>query len=240
MASHSSKRSIDDIIGSIRNIVEGSRNAPNGHTVANDDVGPLVDLTDLPDAPRASHPVTRGRDRHAEPVAAPFMQDDLEATVLGPVDTGDYAGPEIDEIANDHDALEPTDSGQLAEIAATVERNLEWMTAPPASARRPAAQPQYEKFEALKATIDRPAPKPRPPIEPLRLESTEIAAIGAPMPAAEPLQVQDEGVDAMLDEAMLRPIIREWLDDNLPPIVERLVREELRSAIDGRSAARSR
>ena len=37
--------------------------------------------------------------------------------------------------------------------------------------------------------------------------------------------------DPVIDEAMMRPIIREWLDDNLPPLVERLVREELERAM---------
>ncbi|MEC9343490.1 MAG: DUF2497 domain-containing protein [Pseudomonadota bacterium] len=28
-------------------------------------------------------------------------------------------------------------------------------------------------------------------------------------------------------EALLRPMLREWLDDNLPKLVERLVRDEI-------------
>ncbi|WP_420867633.1 PopZ family protein [Afifella marina] len=33
---------------------------------------------------------------------------------------------------------------------------------------------------------------------------------------------------------MLRPMLKEWLDDNLPPLVERLVREEIERVSRGR------
>ena len=32
-------------------------------------------------------------------------------------------------------------------------------------------------------------------------------------------------------EAMLRPMLQEWLDTNLPPLVERLVREEIERVV---------
>ena len=34
-------------------------------------------------------------------------------------------------------------------------------------------------------------------------------------------------------EEMLRPMLREWLDDNLPTLVERLVREEIERVARG-------
>ncbi|MGO7209224.1 PopZ family protein, partial [Rhizobium ruizarguesonis] len=34
-------------------------------------------------------------------------------------------------------------------------------------------------------------------------------------------------------EDMLRPMLREWLDDNLPTLVERLVREEIERVARG-------
>jgi cell pole-organizing protein PopZ len=33
---------------------------------------------------------------------------------------------------------------------------------------------------------------------------------------------------------MMRPMLRDWLDDNLPPLVERLVREEIQRVSRGR------
>jgi cell pole-organizing protein PopZ len=42
-----------------------------------------------------------------------------------------------------------------------------------------------------------------------------------------------ELADSMVRE-MLRPMLKQWLDHNLPPIVERLVREEIQRAARGR------
>ena len=64
-----------------------------------------------------------------------------------------------------------------------------------------------------------------------------------PAVSADPLQSQFHtlaerlmpNAPPLIDEATLRPIVREWLDDNLPPMVERLVREELQKAISGKS-----
>ena len=61
------------------------------------------------------------------------------------------------------------------------------------------------------------------------------AIVEASLPAvATPMIGPGAVADPVLDDAMLRPIIREWLDDNLPPLVERLVREELERAVTGR------
>ena len=67
-------------------------------------------------------------------------------------------------------------------------------------------------------------------------DAAAAAQLPAVMPAAEGPVVDavPHIADPVIDEAMLRPVIREWLDDNLPPMVERLVREELRKAIGGR------
>ena len=37
---------------------------------------------------------------------------------------------------------------------------------------------------------------------------------------------QPQTVEDLMKE-MLRPMLKAWLDDNLPPLVERLVREEI-------------
>jgi uncharacterized protein len=42
-----------------------------------------------------------------------------------------------------------------------------------------------------------------------------------------------ELADGMVRD-MLRPMLKQWLDDNLPPIVERLVREEIQRVARGR------
>jgi uncharacterized protein len=45
-------------------------------------------------------------------------------------------------------------------------------------------------------------------------------------PQVQPLPGSGQTVEQMVAE-MLRPMLKQWLDDNLPPIVERLVQQEL-------------
>ncbi|MDD9909980.1 MAG: DUF2497 domain-containing protein [Ahrensia sp.] len=54
--------------------------------------------------------------------------------------------------------------------------------------------------------------------------------------AAELLQDRSPEIDAMLSD-MMRPIIRKWLGDNLPTLVERLVREEIERVSRGKRAS---
>jgi cell pole-organizing protein PopZ len=86
-------------------------------------------------------------------------------------------------------------------------------------ARRPA--PQAEK----------PAPKPSfdepPAVAPLVSATTEAAVSSAFGDLANTvLSGNTRTLDDLVKE-MLRPMLKSWLDTNLPPLVERLVREEV-------------
>jgi cell pole-organizing protein PopZ len=64
-------------------------------------------------------------------------------------------------------------------------------------------------------------------------QATEAAALsfGALSAGLEARSV--ELADGMVRD-MLRPMLKQWLDDNLPPIVERLVRDEIQRVARGR------
>ena len=68
---------------------------------------------------------------------------------------------------------------------------------------------------------DRPAP-PRPS---RRCRSSSPAA-SATEERELPLGAVNRTLEDMVRE-LLRPMLKEWLDDNLPPLVERLVRDEI-------------
>ena len=113
------KRSIDEIIGSIRSIVD--RTEPGPRPVANDDIRADIesgwrdtsDLVDVPDLPRAAaNPMV-------EPVAAP-VPDPIVPDVIGTEDD-DELDPFVDPLGHHAGAV---DAAQMAEIAAAVERNL--------------------------------------------------------------------------------------------------------------------
>ncbi len=100
-----------------------------------------------------------------------------------------------------------------------------------------------------------PAPKPEPPRPPA---PEPVAPVFAPPPAAEQpqeAQLLSSGTDASVAAAfgnlshtilsanartlddlvaeMLRPMLKNWLDDNLPSLVERLVRAEIERVARG-------
>jgi cell pole-organizing protein PopZ len=58
-----------------------------------------------------------------------------------------------------------------------------------------------------------------------------LSGAGSPPPSASP---RDPALDALTRE-MLRPMLTEWLDANLPALVERLVQAEIARIVGGRS-----
>lgn len=102
---------------------------------------------------------------------------------------------------------------------------------PPAAAVLP-------RVETAWVPPPRPAPEaPQPPPTPEeRLLSpgrdSEVAAAFGSLSRAvfspEPRTIED------LTKELLKPMLRDWLDDNLPPLVERLVREEIERVARGR------
>jgi len=71
--------------------------------------------------------------------------------------------------------------------------------------------------------------------EPPLLSAASGAKIGASFEAlAESLLLRDPRMIERLTREMLRPMLKEWLDDNLPNVVERLVRAEIERVARGR------
>jgi uncharacterized protein len=74
--------------------------------------------------------------------------------------------------------------------------------------------------------------KPIPEAELLSCEA--IAAVGSAIRTlAETVKKHDPPLEHLVRET-LRPVLKSWLDDNLPPIVGRMVQAELERAIRGR------
>jgi cell pole-organizing protein PopZ len=79
-----------------------------------------------------------------------------------------------------------------------------------------------------------PAPAAEEPSEPALLSPASGAKIGASFEAlAESLLLRDPRMIERLAREMLRPMLKEWLDDHLPDVVERLVRAEIERVARG-------
>jgi len=102
----------------------------------------------------------------------------------------------------------------------------------PVAANAPTAAPPHARDAAISwgATVELPAAHP-PRIEPERrgilseISGRKVAAAFEELNEAL-LANRRKTLDQMAEE-MLRPMLQEWLDNNLPQMVERLVREEI-------------
>ncbi len=159
-----------------------------------------------------------------------------------PVAEASEAGPAVSAVDRSeiHDgvelaieqALEGVDPDEIRAETAAQQRQPAAHTAPHARAVVP---PRLHAAE-----LPRPEPEPPPPMpapEPSRglLSPRANAAVAASFDdlareiAARGIRDVDQTV-----EDLLRPMLRAWLDDNLPLMVERLVREEIERVSRGR------
>jgi len=116
----------------------------------------------------------------------------------------------------------------------------------PPQAAATSAPPQFRKIEGLSdVSFDDSEPKPAPPrneTAALRLGSengllsreTSAAVDSAFNALAQTVLVQNARTLEDLVREMLRPMLKSWLDDNLPGMVERLVRAEIERVARGR------
>jgi cell pole-organizing protein PopZ len=163
--------------------------------------------------------------------AGPNSQDDIDALLAG-LDTA-TAAPEVrapepePEPEPEPDVLELTDDMAMdpeptpAPPSPSFRRveprdDLEFAEAPPA---RPTPPPSY-------APVDFDAP-PLPPQQPILAQSTVSAVESAFNSLAHTVLSSNARTLEDLVKEMLRPMLKSWLDDNLPGLVERIVKAEI-------------
>lgn len=199
--------SMDEILASIRRIIEDSESSPvappvAAKAVANDD--PAVGARPAPATLRAAEPEPA---RPQEPVR---LSADLAR--------------ELDRVATSKATPEPKPAPQRP-LAGE----------PQAPVQAPVQAPAQASLAAIKAaegaepprTAEKPAaPRTERPAPILSAgTSRQVAAAFEELSNAY-AQSRLRSFEEMAEE-MLRPMLRDWLDNNLPGLVERLVREEI-------------
>jgi hypothetical protein len=143
------------------------------------------------------------------------------------------AEPEPDEAGFGEASAEP-ESG-VDEQSADILELTESMAAPP-----PASAPQFRTIDgasdvSFDDAAERPAPPPAAePASQLISRSTRVAVDSAFNSLAQTVLVQNARTLEDLVREMLRPMLKSWLDDNLPSMVERIVRAEIERVSRGR------
>jgi uncharacterized protein len=111
---------------------------------------------------------------------------------------------------------------------------------PPPVARAPEPKPQPEPEPEPEPFLEPPpqpaarASRPEPETEFLVSPATDASVSGAFNLLAHTVLTQNARTLEDLVKEMLRPMLKSWLDDNLPAVVERLVRAEIERVSRGR------
>ena len=208
--------SMEEILASIRRIIaddDGAKGAPKAAEPA-------------PPPPRMAPPPPPAKPVIMPPAAA--MQEDEIVEAL----------PEPEAIAPEPEPIPPL------EPASDILDLTEQMAEPP-----PQADVGFRTIDGASDIVFEEAPPPPSPVEPPaawsapsrdRAERTLIsAATGAAVDSAfntlaQTVLVQNGRTLEDLVREMLRPMLKTWLDDNLPGMVERLVRAEIERVSRGR------
>jgi cell pole-organizing protein PopZ len=151
-----------------------------------------------------------------EVAAAPEPDDVLDlAEVAEPVVRPRVVAPEPEPAMIDFDAID---------FDEPVAMEPEPIPEPPAPPPPPSPPPQ-PVFQAA---------RPEPELETLVSPATDASVSGAFNLLAHTVLTQNARTLEDLVKEMLRPMLKSWLDDNLPAVVERLVRAEIERVSRGR------
>lgn len=236
--------SMEEILASIRRIIADDEAKPPPAEAAKPAPAPAAapapkpqTMADIPPSkvapakPAAEKPAPPPAAKPAAPApaadAGPNNQDDIDALLAG-LDEATPA-PEIraPEPEPEPDVLELTDEMAMdpeptpAPPPPSFHRveprdDLEFAETPPP---RPTPAPSY-------APVDFDAP-PLPPQQPILAQSTVSAVESAFNSLAHTVLSSNARTLEDLVKEMLRPMLKSWLDDNLPGLVERIVKAEI-------------
>ncbi|MBR0861503.1 PopZ family protein [Bradyrhizobium sp. YCK136] len=240
--------SMEEILASIRRIIADDEAKPPPADTAKPEkaaapAAPPKPMNDIP--PSKVAPAKPAAEKPAPPPAAkpapppppapaadvgPNSQDDIDALLAG-LDTATSA-PEVrapdpepepepdvleltDDMAMDPEPTPPPPPPSFRKVEPR--DDLEFAESPPP---RPApAPPSY-------ASVDFDAP-PLPPQQPILAQSTVSAVESAFNSLAHTVLSSNARTLEDLVKEMLRPMLKLWLDDNLPGLVERIVKAEI-------------
>ena len=210
---------MEEILASIRRIIaddEGKARAPEPPKPAAAPAPPPRPAAPPPEPAAAAPPPAQA------PSPAPASQDEIDAMLAG-MDMEKSATASDEGVA---DVLDLTES----------------MTAPaPQPPMFRAIEGQSDVFFAEESQEPPPPPYQEPPPRPAPVESALLSAAtthavdAAFNTLAHTVLSQNARTLEDLVKDMMRPMLKAWLDDNLPSLVERVVRAEIERVSRGRS-----
>lgn len=251
--------SMEDILASIRRIIADDEAKPEPAPTAERQPAPparaaIADPAARPSpkpapaAPPRAAPPARAADVKPQPAPAPAAaatnsQDDIDAMLAGldAETTADEVRP-VAAPAPVEDVLELSemavvDRRSAAAFQTVNPQNDVEFSEPPAHAHQPAAperpRPVAPAFEERVRAKVMEEIEPEAP-HPLLSQSTVAAVDSAFNSLAQTVLSNNARTLEDLVKEMLRPMLKTWLDDNLPKLVEKIVRAEIERVSRGR------
>src|SRR6516164_2400174 len=178
----------------------------------------------MPPAPKIPETVAKAAPPPPEPAAPPAAtnsQDDIDALLNG-----------LDEATTAEEIRPPQPNGEVCEL--TDEMAVPSVTPSRPSFRRVEPEDDLEFPESVAARNSQRAPAYDPPPAPMLSHSTVAAVESAFNTLAHTVLSNNARTLEDLVKEMLRPMLKAWLDDNLPGLVERIVKAEIERVSRGR------
>jgi uncharacterized protein len=199
--------SMEEILASIRRIIADDQTLPGN---------------------RREREERRRRADEATPSAA--VQDYDEPAL----DAAPHVDEEVDELEDEAPQAPVADIRHLR-LSRTV---VEAVHADEEAEHHPVEEDDAEEVEASAYVLDYVAPaEPEPAVahvnEPLVSANTASSVASHFEALATSMIIKDQGLLQQYAQEMMRPMLKQWLDDNLPTIVERLVRAEIERVARG-------
>lgn len=230
--------SMEEILASIRRIIADDEAKPADKPAAAPAPPPSKPvMKDIPPstipaaqaaAAKAAAPAPKPAPPPAPEPEASNSQDDIDA-MLASLDA-DTSVEEVRPPQPDGDVFELTDEMALPDAPQE--------PAQPAASSFSKIDPQDDlEFTEAKAPPRQPMPEPSPveaPMAPMLSRSTVNAVESAFNTLAHTVLSNNARTLEDLVKEMLRPMLKSWLDDNLPGLVERIVKAEIERVSRGR------
>jgi len=219
-AAKAQEPSMEEILASIRRIIA-------------DDDGSKPKVEAKPEPKPAPQPAPAAKappppaPKAAPPTPAPRNQDDIDAMLAG-LDEPSEPAPRVRE-PQPADVLELTEAmAAPAPAFRTIDAQQDVVFNEMAAAEPPPRMPDPPRSAA-------PPPPQQALTESSIISSATAAAVDSAFNAlAQTVLVQNAKTLEDLVKEMLRPMLQHWLDNNLPTLVERLVRQEIERVARGR------
>jgi cell pole-organizing protein PopZ len=217
--------SMEEILASIRRIIadddakpaKGPALAPETAPPAKQPATAAPATPPAPPAKPAAPPSPKSATSPATPAAAANSQDEIDA-MLAELDGPPKA------------TSKPAASPEAPDVLDLTEAMTSQATPPPGPA------PSFRTIDANPDVVFASKPEPAPPVPDRGLISSETvkAVDSAFNTLAHTVIGQNARTLEDLVREMLRPMLKSWLDDNLPGLVERIVRAEIERVSRGR------